>query len=147
MRRRRDFDWAQYNYAALLWRGAGTGPDPAAALHWYRRAAAQGHAKSLNILGRFLEEGWETEPDPAAAAALYRRAAEAGDFRGKFNLGTLLAARGEVAAAVDWFSQAIEGSPGGFLASMAERLAARPEPELRAIGAAVAGRLATSGQG
>ena len=136
------YDWAQYNLAAMLWRGAGGPRDAAAALGWYRRAAAQGHAKSLNILARFLEEGWETPADPAAAALLYRRAAEAGDFRGQFNLGTLLAARGETTAAAQWFRRAADGSPPGFLASMAERLARRPEPELQAIGQAIAGRLA-----
>ena len=136
------FDWAQYNLAALLWRGAGGPRDVAAALGWYRRAADQGHAKSLNILARFLEEGWETPADPDAAARFYHRAAVAGDFRGQFNLGTLLAARGETAAAAQWFRRAADGSPPGFLASLADRLAQRPEPELQSIGQAIARRLA-----
>ncbi|MDB5374542.1 MAG: hypothetical protein JWP04_3184, partial [Belnapia sp.] len=42
--------------------------------------------------------------------------------------------------------QEMDGSPPGFLASMAERLAARPEPQLRAISQDIAGRLADVGQ-
>jgi len=64
----RGYDWAQYNLATLL---ARTPDDRAEALRWFRRAAAQGHAKSMTVLGRFLEEGWEGRPDPAAARALY----------------------------------------------------------------------------
>jgi len=130
-------DWGQYNLAGLLWRGAGTPADRPQALEWYRRAAAQGHAKSLNILGRFLEEGWEAAPDPRAAAALYARAAEGGDFRGQYNLATLLLAEGRVAEAAGWFRRAAESGTPGFRASMRERLAERPEPELRAIAAGI----------
>jgi hypothetical protein len=130
-------DWGQYNLAGLLWRGAGTIADRPAALGWYRLAAAQGHAKSLNILGRFLEEGWEAAPDPRAAAALYARAAEGGDFRGQFNLATLLLAEGRVADAAAWFRRAVQGGTPAFRSGMKARLLGREEPELRAIAAAI----------
>ena len=128
-------DWAQYNLAGMLWRGAGTAADRRAGLAWYRRAAEQGHAKALNILGRFLEEGWEAPADPVAAAKLYRRAAEGGDFRGQFNLATLLAAAGEVEEALGWFRRAAVGSPARFRNGMAARLAGRPEAAFRALAA------------
>ncbi|MBR0654691.1 tetratricopeptide repeat protein [Plastoroseomonas arctica] len=130
-------DWGQYNLAGLLWRGAGVVADRPQALDWYKRAAAQGHAKALNILGRFLEEGWAGPPDPRAAAELYARAAEGGDFRGQFNLATLLLAEGRVAEAAQWFTRAAAGGTPGFLASMKARLAEREEPELRAIAAGI----------
>lgn len=50
-------DWAMYNYANLLATGRGVLADPASALAWYRRAAHAGHAKSMNLLGRYLEQG------------------------------------------------------------------------------------------
>lgn len=124
------FDWAQYNLAALMAREG----DRAGALAWYRRAAASGHAKSMTVLGRFLEEGWETRRDPEAAQAFYARAAALGDFRAQFNMGTLATAAGNIPAALRWFEQAAaQGSPG-FLGKMAMALLARPEPELRALG-------------
>ncbi|MFC4169719.1 tetratricopeptide repeat protein [Teichococcus aestuarii] len=124
------FDWAQYNLASLM---AQEG-DRAGALAWYRRAAAQEHAKAMTVLGRFLEEGWETPRDPAAARALYARAAALGDFRAQFNLGTLATAAGDIPAALRWFeAAAAQGSPG-FLGKMAMMLLARPEAELRALG-------------
>ncbi|PHK96219.1 hypothetical protein CR162_02415 [Pseudoroseomonas rhizosphaerae] len=136
------FDWAQYNLAALLAREG----DRAGALAWYRRAAEQGHAKSMTVLGRFLEAGWETPPDPAAAHALYARAAALGDFRAQFNMGTLATAAGDIPAALRWFGQAAaQGSPG-FLGKMAMALLARPEAELRALGARIEAARAAGGR-
>ena len=133
----RGFDWAQYNLATLYARGQGVAEDRALALHWFRRAADQGHAKSLTVLGRFLEEGWEGPPDPAAAHALYARAAAAGDFRAQFNMGTLAATAGREAEALDWFRRAAATGSPGFLQSMAERLAQRPEPALQDLAAEI----------
>lgn len=119
-------DWGQYNLANLLLRGAGLAEDRPAAFAWYGQAAAQGHAKSMNLLGRFLEEGWIGPPDAAAALGWYRRAAEGGDFRGQFNLGTVLARRGQAAAAAEWFTRAAATGSRDFLRSMARALAAQP---------------------
>lgn len=136
------FDWGQYNYANMLWRGDGVARDVAAALHWYRQAAAQGHAKSINMVGRFLEEGWETERDPVEAARLYRLSAERGDFRGQYNLAALLTAQGQVEEAARWFREAARLAHDGFRRTMVPALAARPEPELRAIAHEIATGLA-----
>ena len=46
-----------YNYANLLATGRGVVEDQLQALNLYRRAAELGHAKSMNLLGRYLEEG------------------------------------------------------------------------------------------
>lgn len=142
----RGLDWGQYNYANLLARGDGVAQDLDAALAWYRRAAGQGHAKSMNLVGRFLEEGWGgAAADPAAAEDWYRRAAEGGDFRGQFNHGSVLARRGEVAAAVGWFRKAAETGTLGFLRSMAAHLAREADPGLRALEIGVLARCRESG--
>lgn len=50
-------DWGQYNYANLLATGRGVDEDRPQALGFYRLAAEQGHAKSMNLVGRYLEDG------------------------------------------------------------------------------------------
>lgn len=143
----RGLDWGQYNYANLLARGDGVAQDLDAALAWYRRAAEQGHVKSMNLVGRFIEEGWGgAAADPAAAEDWYRRAAEGGDFRGQFNHGSVLARRGEVAEAIPWFRKALATGTLGFLRSMAAHLERQPQEELRALAAEVRARCAESGE-
>ncbi|WP_159992695.1 tetratricopeptide repeat protein [Roseomonas sp. 18066] len=122
----RGYDWAQYNLASLLARDG----QRAEAFRWFRASAEQGHAKSMTVLGRYLEEGWETPRDPAGAHALYARAAALGDFRAQFNMGTLAATP---EAALDWFTQAAATGSPGFLGQMAEALSKRPEPALQAL--------------
>ncbi|MBR0671894.1 tetratricopeptide repeat protein [Neoroseomonas soli] len=134
-------DWGQYNLGNLYFRGAGVELDRAEALRWYRLAAAQGHAKSLNMVARFLEEGWEGPANPRAASRLYALSAEGGDFRGQFNLAALLAADGRIEDATHWFRQAARGAHVAFRRGMVERLSSRPEPELRAIAAEIASAL------
>lgn len=72
-----------YHWANLLATGRGTAPDRAHALALNRQAADLGHAKSMNLVGRHHEEGWEVERDPTAAPAWCRGSAHAGDFRGR----------------------------------------------------------------
>jgi TPR repeat protein len=127
---KRGYDWAQYNLASLLARDGRR----AEAFRWFRAAAGQGHAKSMTVLGRYLEEGWETPRDPAGAHALYARAAALGDFRAQFNMGTLAASPEE---ALGWFTKAAASGSPGFLGQMAEALGKRPEPELQALSAEI----------
>ena len=61
-------DWAMYNYANLLATGRGVIEDQPQALSLYRRAAELGHAKSMNLLGRYLEEGRVCPADPAGGS-------------------------------------------------------------------------------
>jgi TPR repeat protein len=127
-------DWGQYNYANLLLRGRGVPRDRRHALELYRRAAAQGHAKSVNLVGRFIEEGWEVPANPPLAAHWYRRAAEAGDFRGQYNLASVLACQNDLAGAELWLRRAMTTASRDFLCVMESLLAGSPEPRLRRIG-------------
>ena len=81
---------AQAVYGQMLLDGAGVPPDPAAALGWFVRAAAQHHLMALNMVGRCYDLGWGTAPDKAKAAACYRIAAERGLDWAMYNYATLL---------------------------------------------------------
>jgi len=70
-----------------------------------------GHAKSMNLYGRYLEHGIATAPSPVRAVRWYRRSAEAGDFRGMFSLAMVLTERGEMLEAGTWLEKAkVEGN-------------------------------------
>ena len=99
-------DWGMYNYATSLALGRGVQMDRAEALSWLQKATALGHAKSWNILGGFHEDGWTGQVDMDAAWACYLKAAEGGDFRGQFNVGRLLAEKGQLDQAQPWLEQA-----------------------------------------
>jgi TPR repeat protein len=135
-------DWGQYNFANMLLRGRGIARDRKKALALYRRAADQGHCKSINMVGRFIEEGWEAPANPVLAAKWYRRAAEAGDFRGQYNLASVLALGGDIAQAEAWLRRAMESATSDFLALMSSRLASSAEPSLRRMGIVAATRAA-----
>jgi TPR repeat protein len=74
-----DLDWGFYNYGNLLATGRGVNKDQARALACYRKAAQMGHAKSMNLLGRYLEEGLCCEcgtwPPPMTGIVARRKAA------------------------------------------------------------------------
>ena len=65
-------------------------PDAAAALAWFGRAAAQGSAEAMNMVGRCLENGWGGVVDLPGAADWYQRAAGAGLDWGQYNYANLL---------------------------------------------------------
>ncbi len=117
-----DLDWGMYNYANLLARGQAIPPDRKLAFELYNKAASQGHAKSMNVIGRFVEEGWETEQNSALAADWYRRSAEAGDFRGQFNHASKLAEQGKDIEAAAWLRQCASTATLGFKQKMAQTL-------------------------
>ena len=80
-------DWAMYNYATLLALGQGVVEDKAAALAWFRKAAAIGGdlagAKATNFIGSFHEDGWVVPRDHGGGGALLRaRGARRGFPRG-----------------------------------------------------------------
>ncbi|MEN5147580.1 tetratricopeptide repeat protein [Brevundimonas diminuta] len=115
-------DWGMYNYATSLALGRGVAEDRQAALGWLRRATALGHAKSMNLLGGFYEDGWGVEADLAQARALYQQAAEGGDFRGWFNLGRFQRAEGDAQGAEVSFRRARQDATPAFRASMDDYL-------------------------
>jgi TPR repeat protein len=140
-------DWAQYNLANMMMRGRGMPRDVPQSFRWFMAAAEQGHAKSINLVGRFLEEGWMGPPDLKQAAAWYQRAAEGGDFRGQYNLATLLVHFDRMDEAVDWFTRAGETGSRDFQRLAADQLLQRPEPSLRAVGLAIAASCCRGGAG
>lgn len=125
-------DWAMYNLANLLATGRGVTVDHLQALALYRRAAELGHAKSMNLLGRYLEVGQVCPADPAARE-WYRRSAEAGDFRGQFSYAAVLAAEGRVDEAVDWLEKALSGGNLNFLRVASQTLASATDPRIQAM--------------
>jgi uncharacterized protein len=127
----RGLDWGMYNHAHMLRDGrGGVIKDRAAALEWYRRAADMGHAKSIGVVGRFLEEGDVVPRDLDAAMDCYRRSAEGGDFRGMFHYGRMLLERGHRDAAVAWLRRVPESATPAFLREAAAMLRVGPAPEL-----------------
>lgn len=138
-------DWAQYNLANMKLRGRGVAQDRGEAWRLFNAAAAQGHAKSMNLVGRFLEEGWEVPRDLPAAAAWYRRSAELGDYRGQYNLATLLLRGGHAGEALAWFTRSLADATPDLLAVMAQELAGSPVDAIRAVAARAAQRLAEAG--
>lgn len=51
--------WAQYNLAHMYLDGRGVAREWPRAHAYYLKAAAQGHERAMNLLGRCCEEGWE----------------------------------------------------------------------------------------
>jgi TPR repeat protein len=129
----RGYDWGEYNYANMLFDGRGVARDLEGAFEGYRRAAAQGHARAMNLLARCLEEGWGVRRDSAQARAWYRRAAEGGYFRARFNYASLLAADGEVAAALPLFRSALQAATPESAEAMRGLLALHPDPLIAAL--------------
>lgn len=126
-------DWGQYNYATSLQLGRGVPADRARAFALFRAAAAQGHAKSITVIGGFFEDGWEVEADAAMALRCYLRAAEGGDFRGQFNAARLLALAGRIDEARTWMQAVPSTATPAFLAKAHDFLADHPDARLRRL--------------
>lgn len=117
-------EWGRYNLGILTLRGLGLPASRRRAYELFRQAALNGHAKSMNLYARFLEEGWETPRDPAAALEWYRRSAEGGDYRGQHNYATALAEAGKLPEALSWWRKALPESTSDILLAMQQRLSA-----------------------
>ncbi|MNY25762.1 hypothetical protein D3C86_1595670 [compost metagenome] len=128
-----------YNFATSLALGRGIAASRAAAFTWFERAAARGHAKSLNVVGGFYEDGWHVARNLACAADHYRRAAAGGDFRGCFNHARMLALGGHETPARAWVRRAAVTAHAPFVEKMLHWLRAAPQPALRALADAVQG--------
>jgi TPR repeat protein len=134
-------DWAMYNHANLLATGRGVAPNPAQAIALYRRAATLGHAKSMNLLGRYLEEGVHCPQDRPLAREWYRCSAEGGDFRGQFSFAALLAEEGRTEEALDWLRKALVAGNVNFLRVSIESLLSANNPRICAMAQAYRERL------
>jgi len=135
---RAGLDWGMYNYASALALGRGVAIDRAEALAWFDRAAALGHAKSLNFVGSFHEDGWVVAANASVAAGYYRQAAERGDFRGQFNHARMLAAQGDIDAALAWLARVPQTATPRFVAQMHAWLAASDVDAFRRFAATLA---------
>ncbi len=134
----RGLDWGMYNYATLLALGEGVELDRAAALDWFRKAAASStplaSAKATNFVGSFHEDGWVVQRDLAAAARCYARAAQGGDFRGAFNHARMLGAAGKIEDAITWLKRAGTSATPAFVEKAAAWLAASDVAAFRVRG-------------
>ncbi|WP_263408442.1 tetratricopeptide repeat protein [Terriglobus tenax] len=133
----RGLDWGMYNYATLLILGRGVPEDRSVGLYWLRKAAELGHAKSINLIGGFYEDGWEVEQNRAEARECYRLAAVGGDFRGQFNFARFLAQEGETQRAFYWLRQVPKTATPAFLEKMRKFLAESPIDALRHFAASL----------
>lgn len=111
---RAGLDWGMYNFATSLALGRGIEQDHKAARRWLERAVALGHAKSMTVLGGFLEDGWAGPRDLPGALDLYRRGAMAGDFRGAFNVGRLHLEAGDEMTALPYLRTAWRDGNAAF---------------------------------
>ena len=103
--------WALYEAGKVAEKGAAGVPgDPATALAWYQRAAAEGVTAAHGAMASLYERGVGVVRDPARALALYRVGAEAGNAWAAYKVGRALAeGRGTVAdplAARSWLARA-----------------------------------------
>ena len=94
----------------MLLDGTGVAKEPSLALRWFLRAAEQGDAEAMNMVGRCHENGWGACVDLCAAAHWYRQSAARGHDWGEYNLANLLFdGRGIAAdrsAALVWYLRA-----------------------------------------
>jgi TPR repeat protein len=131
----KSYDWAQYNLGCRLLDGRDVGRDPETAFTMFSKAVAQGHMKSLNMLGRCYENGWGCRQDMTEAILWYRRSAEAGDFRGQYRYGQLLLDRGLLDDAIPLLHLAIDNTPVEMCGDIAIAFADQSDPRLQDIAA------------
>jgi TPR repeat protein len=92
--------------------GVGVEKDYAAALRWYRKAAAQNHPGPQNLIGLCFENGWGVKKDYGEALRWYRKAAEQNHAGGQYNLGVMhecgFGVEKDVKEAARWYRKAAE---------------------------------------
>src|SRR6201999_387194 len=101
------------------------------AFAFYGLAAAQGHVRAMNLVGRCYEQGWGVAKDVRIARAWYQRSAEGGYFRGAYNYADMLANDGCVTGAKRWFARASANAPDPSRNMMVTVLLSHKEAALR----------------
>jgi TPR repeat protein len=81
----------QFELARALLSGNGIAKDPAKALEWMKKAAAQNHPDALGGVGYFYAKGVAVPEDDKEAIAWFRKGAERGSAKAQLNLGLALA--------------------------------------------------------
>ena len=83
------------------------------AIHWYTKAAEQGHPRAQNYLGESHRDGWSVPKDKREAVRWFRAAAEGGDIDAMLSLGYALfygeGVRRDRRAALKWYRRAARG--------------------------------------
>lgn len=82
---------AQAVYGQMLLDGVGVVRDRQEAVRWFDRAARQGHAMAINMMGRCYDLGWGVPIDKVRAAEWFRVASAQGLDWGMYNYATALA--------------------------------------------------------
>jgi len=131
----RGLDWGMYNLATLLILGNGVPQDKVEALLWLRKAADLNHAKSINLLGGFYEDGWIVQKDMTVAKQHYLASADGGDFRGQFNYARMLVMEGDTTGALHWLRMVPQTATPAFVSKMKSFLSDLPWQELRSFAA------------
>lgn len=136
-------EWGRYNLAILHMRGLGMARNLAKAFQLFQIGAHNGHAKSMNIMARFYEEGWVVKKNQITAFEWYRRSAEKGDYRGCHNYATILAERGQLPEALDWWQQALPDATSDILLAMQHTLSTFDHPRAHLLLLEIKERLQT----
>ena len=136
---------AQFNMGQAYKLGRGVKSDPATAIDWYRKAAAQGHARAEDNLGLLMFQQGER----AGALPYLQRAAERGEPRAQYIVGTALF-NGDLAPknwvrAYALMTQASRSGLAQATTSLRQMEKYIPEAQ-RNEGLAEAGRMARAGQ-
>ncbi|KKW90038.1 hypothetical protein YP76_21540 [Sphingobium chungbukense] len=77
---------AQFNMGQAYKLGRGVKADPATAINWYRKAAAQGHSRAEDNLGLLMFQ----QGDRAGALPYLQHAADRGEPRAQYIVGTAM---------------------------------------------------------
>ncbi len=103
---------AQYDMGVRLAEGRGVARDPAAAIGWYEKAAAQGLAQAQYRLGAIFEKGSGAPRDLYKARDYYQKSALLGNIRAMHNLAVIEAegvdGKPDYASAAQWFHRAAD---------------------------------------
>jgi len=104
---------AEYLMGQIYEYGLGADKDQAAALEWYRKAAAQGVPGAARQLGWAYAYGRGVDKDPKQALEWFRKSAAGGNAAGMFGLGWCykhgVGIAQDDAQAASWFRKAADG--------------------------------------
>jgi localization factor PodJL len=103
---------AQFELAARFAEGRGVDRDPATAMSWFQKAAAQGQPQAEYRLGVIFEKGLGVPRDARKAEDNYQKAAGQGHVRAMHNLAVIEAegvdGKPDYASAAQWFRRAAD---------------------------------------
>ena len=102
-------DKAKYKLAEAYRNGTGTAKDPQASITLFQELAETGNANAYQRLGDFYASGNGVPEDLQKAIDYYRSAIDAGSVYANISLGRALVKTGQGEAALDAYTQAVEG--------------------------------------